>query len=250
MQLPQQSIAILLAVSFALGTILSALYDLTAFLPALGGKVFSPTLREKLDSRVLPLLGRTLRRRNTKLGRFSVFMTLFLHDLLFLIFSGAAVAVTVYRFGDGQWRLGILTAVFFGSQVYRLTLRRLILPASELLIYALRCTFAYLIFFAVTPVKWLYRRISASIKAAYLARAIRAYRRREEENVRKAMLSGFLDVKITVSEEMQNGRRRRKKKKARYDIYGDDALHRGADNFMREPYEIQSEKERGGAARP
>lgn len=247
---PQINIAVMLAASFALGIFLSAAYDLTSFLPALGGKVFSPKLREKLDARVLPLLGRTLARRNTKLGRFAVFMTLFLHDMLFLILSGAVVAIAVYRFGDGQWRLGILTAVLCGSQVYRLTLRRLILPASELLIYALRCVFAYLVFFAVTPVKWLYGKISASLRAAYLARVIRAYRREEKKEVRKALLSGFLDVKIKGSEELRNGRRRRKKKKARDDIHGDGALYRGADNIGREPYEIQSEKEGSGAACP
>lgn len=250
MPIHQTNVAILLAVSFALGIFLPAAYDLTSFLPAFGGKVFSPKLRERLDSRVLPLLGRALARRNTRLGRFAVFMTLFWHDLLFLVFSGTVVATSVYRFGNGQWRLGMLTMSFLGAQLYRLTLRRLILPASELLIYAVRCALAYLGFFAVTPVKWLYGKVSASLKAARLARVIRAYRREEKKAVRKALLSGFLDVKIKGSEELRNGRRRRKKKKAHDDIYGYGSLYRGADNLGREPYEIQSEKEGSGAACP
>ena len=243
----QTDVAVLLAVSFALGLILSAVYDLTAFLPAIGGKVFSPALRERLDAHVLPLLGRTLARKKTRLGRFAVSVTLFFHDLIFLILSGAVIAVAVYRFGDGQWRLGILTAVFCGSQVYRLTLRRAVLPASELLSYAVRCAFAYTVYFAVTPVKWLYGKISAAISKARLARTIRVYRKEVDKNVRKALLSGFLDVNISRSEEVRYGRRN-KKKKARDDMDGDSSLRRGSDNIMCEPYEIQSKEEGSGSA--
>ena len=82
MEISQLSLALFLLISAACGAILGALYDLTAILPAVCGRVFDLKLHERLYGINLPWIKRTLRAKKTVPREFFRNTAIFVHDLV------------------------------------------------------------------------------------------------------------------------------------------------------------------------
>ncbi len=250
MELSQTSLALFFAVMIACGAFLGAFYDVTAILPAIFGRVFDLRLNEYLGGITLPIIKTRLKRRVTAFGKLACALSLFFHDLILMSFSGAAIALTVYRFNDGRWRVGGLACLIVGYALYRITLRRPVLCLAEILRFIFRAAAAYLVFFLWSPIRWLTDgciSIYKKLRSKRFEKHIRHYSEKEKKRILRAAREGSLDGKIKFNGEKYA---RRKKEKPNSDL-GDRALALGIGNHRgAEPNAPQSDTQRGRKARP
>ncbi len=218
MELSQTSLAVFFAVMLACGAFLGIVYDLTAILPAICGRVFDIKLNERLGGIYLPLIKRPLKRYTTAHGRVSRTLSIFFHDLLFMITAGIVVSLVVYRFNDGRWRVGGLVCLCVGYAIYRVILRRLVLCFTELLRFAIRVLAAYIAFFVLLPIKWGANKLRVFYKmfrSQQIEKYIRQYSEKEKKRILRSTREGSLDGKIKFNGEKYA---RRKKEKSNSDL--------------------------------
>ncbi len=258
MELSQSSLAFFFAVTFVSGALLGAIYDVSAILPAIFGRIFDLRLNTRLGEIILPIIKRKLKRRVTAFGKLSRALALFFHDLLFMSVAGVTVTLIIYRFNDGIWRAGVLVCLIAGFAIYRVTLRRPILCFAELLRFVLRAILAYVIFFIWSPIMWLIGKLigmAKRLRASRLEKYIKHYSEKEKKRLLSAACEGSLDGKITFNGEKYA---RRKKEKSNSDMGNNPAFagvgnDRGSQSHAAQPDTKRSLKARsrkGGASIP
>ena len=155
MEVSQTGLALFAFASLLLGFLLGAFYDISAILPALGGRIFSERILKRLENVNLPIIKRRYELKKTPIKDFTVGFSLFLHDLVFMLFAGIATALLVYRFNDGRWRFYVPLFLFIGFAAYRKFFRIPVLALAEILRFIIKCAFAYVLCLAFAPIKWI-----------------------------------------------------------------------------------------------
>ena len=157
MEVSQEGLALLLFASVAAGYLFGLFYDFFGFIP----KIF-------------------------KCKKAAVFIC----DFLFCVAAGVALALIIYRFNDGKFRLALPLGVIGGIIIYKFTLRKLILRVS--------CAISVLILkfigVIIKPIR--------KLRSALAARREKKKSKREEQNDKKK--SGHTDIGVSP-----HGRRRR-----------------------------------------
>jgi len=200
MEISQTAIFFFCIASFVIGFLLGVFYDISAVLPAIGGKNFCFSLRQKLSEITLPIIKRKIKAGKSNIKEFTVGFTVFLHDLIFMIFSGAAVSVIVYRFNNGIWRIHCIVCIILGFAFYRIIFRYPVLVLAEILRFVLCCIVLYIICLLYIPIKALigfittyFSELLCSLKNKKTQRFIIKYSKKYKEELKiTALNSGFL----------------------------------------------------------
>lgn len=194
MEVSQTGLALFSLASLLLGFLLGALYDASAILPALGGKIFSERILKRLENVNLPIIKRRYELKKTPSKDFTVGFSLFLHDLVFMLFAGVATALLVYRFNDGRWRFYVPLFLFIGFVAYRRFFRWSVLALTEILRFIIKCMLAYILYLAFSPINWMVRALKRFIVRfyeVYQARKLKEliYKYSEKEKMRLLTLA-------------------------------------------------------------
>ncbi|MBR2479581.1 MAG: spore cortex biosynthesis protein YabQ [Clostridia bacterium] len=249
MEISQLSLALFLLISAACGAILGALYDLTAILPAVCGRVFDLKLHERLYGINLPWIKRTLRAKKTVPREFFRNTAIFVHDLVFMLEAGALTAITIYRFNDGIARSGFFIGIIVGFSLYRVIFRKVILALFEILRFAAQCVLAYVIHALALPVRFIVKSVAVLIQKArnFIFRIyLNTYSKREKKRLLYLADIGFLNVKITVEGKKDA---RRKKEKSNSSLDSSSLVACFSNHCGTESYETQPDTKRGNKAR-
>jgi len=219
MEISQTKLLIFCLAFFVTGIALGAFYDISAVLPAIGGKTFCPEIRQRLSKITLPIIRRNLKASKSNVKEFTVGFTVFIHDLVFMVVSGIFVSIMIYRFNDGIWRFYAFIFIMIGFALYRVFLRYPVLVISEFLRFALKCMALYIIFLFCAPIK----AVTVFLKAVILRclntlnikktqKFLIKYSLKEKERLKKsALYSGAFDLRnggqnVRHKKEKQNDR--------------------------------------------
>jgi len=195
MEISQLDLLFLCLAAFSCGAILGIVYDVTSLLPMLGGKTFQKELRKNLSDITLPLIKRKLKTRiiNNNITEFSIGFSVFVHDLVFMAFSGILTSMLVYRFNDGIWRLYVFAFEILGFCIYRVTVRQLVLKIVEYLRFLVKSVFLYLYCFLILPLKNIFCVLFRAYKKQRLIRNINKYSKKKKKEIKAfAICSGCL----------------------------------------------------------
>lgn len=249
MEISQLSLAFFLLISTVCGAILGALYDLTAILPATFGRVFDQNLHERLYSVTLPWIGRTLRAKKTVSRKFLQNVAIFVHDLLFMLESGALTAIMIYRFNDGTARAGAFIGIIVGFSLYRISVRKTFLALFEILRFAIQCILAYIAHTFAIPVRFVVKKATSlaqkaknTISGIYL----KSYSQQKKKRLISSADVGFLNVKINIKGRKDAGR---KKEKSNSSLDNSSVVARVGDYRSAQSYETEPDTKRGNKAR-
>ena len=249
MEISQFSLAFFLLISTVCGAILGALYDLTAILPAIFGRIFDQKLHERLYGITLPWINRTLQPKKTAPRRFFQSAAIFVHDLFFMIEAGVLTAITIYRFNDGTARAGAFIGIIVGFSIYRVSLRKVFLALFEILRFAIQCIFAYVTHVFALPVRFVVKRstsLAQKAKNAICGIYLKVYSQREKKRLLRSADIGFLNVKINVKGKKDAGR---KKEKSNSSLDNSSVVARVGDYRSAQSYETEPDTKRGNKAR-
>ena len=249
MEISQFSLAFFLLISTVCGAILGALYDLTAILPAIFGRIFDQKLHERLYGIALPWINRTLQPKKTAPRRFFQNAAIFVHDLFFMIEAGVLTTITIYRFNDGTARAGAFIGIIVGFSLYRVSVRKTFLALFEILRFAIQCILAYITHTFAIPVRFVVKRstslaqkIKNTIRGIYLT----LYSKRENKRLLCSADVGFLNVKINIKGRKDAGR---KKEKSNSSLDNSFVVARVGDHRGSQSHETESDTKRGHTAR-
>ncbi len=198
MEISQLDLLVFCAASLLVGAFLGAVYDLCAVMPMLGGRIFLKDLRERLSGITLPIIKKEIKTRfvNNNISDFTVGFSIFIHDLIFMIFSGIVTAMLVYRFNDGKWRYYVLIFEIIGFCFYRITARKFFLYFVEVFRFFLKCIVLYFESFFILPIKTVFFKIYNIYKKKKLIRTVNKYsKKKKKEIIRSAHYSGCFNTK-------------------------------------------------------
>ena len=123
------------------GGVLGLLHDLNQLVRMmLGGPISSHGKKLWYETR-LPLIGRPLRYTQAKKGMQICLSGLtFFQDVFLFLAAGAGTVILNYYLNDGRFRIYTVLGIAIGFTLYRLTLKRIILPMGEYILFCLLAT--------------------------------------------------------------------------------------------------------------
>ena len=148
MEVSQIRFALFVASSIISGFIIGLIYDVL-YIPWYGN---NRKIADRLSQIELPLIGKITNRETQKHQYFKKIL-LFLYDFIFSVGVGAFTSVLIYRFNDGQLRLGVLLLLPVGYAIYRASFRKLVGVLLETSIFFVKIILRYIIYFTLEPLK-------------------------------------------------------------------------------------------------
>jgi len=217
MEISQSELAVFCLATVVAGVILGFVYDACAWLPMIGGKTFCFSVRERLSEIELPLLKRKISAGKSNIKDFTEGFFVFLHDLIFMIFAGVALAFILYRFNYGIWRFYCLIFALIGFWVYRKIFRFPVVALVEIVRFLIKAIALYVVYFIFKPIRAFalrskkhFAKKALEIRKSKLNKYIIKYSEKEVKKIKaSATVSGCLDFKTKTGE--RNVRRKQKK---------------------------------------
>ena len=176
------------------GACLGGVYDLVRLSRAMVGICYSRRFAHRLVHLSLPLVGCVTPPDRPKRKRRELFLNLYvaLGDILFFLIASVTFTVFLYHANNGILRWYFVAGMVGGFVFYYMTLGKLVLIASELIVFILRAAVAYLGYFLLRPVCKLLRllrlavyRLARSIGQRYRVYAMRKYTKNIENTLDK-----------------------------------------------------------------
>lgn len=136
------------------GAVLGVLWDVFRLTRVMLGFSYPSRSADKLYAQPLPLLGKTLPRHSgqkkslcDRLGG----VILFAEDVVFGLVCGVVMSLLVYVTNDGIFRAMAPIGMLIGFLIYYLTVGRLVLSVSQILVFALRALALYALTLLLLP---------------------------------------------------------------------------------------------------
>lgn len=172
----QKEFLLLTVQSFLCGTILGAVYDVFRIARLiLGMSPGAGVSFETLYKREYPLIGR-ISRGNEKRKKYES-VILFFQDILFMLIATALLLILFFFRNDGKFRLIVILVSVLGFVCYYISIGRLVIRFSELIVFALRLSVSYLLFALLFPIRCALKCAKNIARALYLF-ALRIYAKR------------------------------------------------------------------------
>jgi len=163
MEISQYSLLLFHLGALFLGGGLGLLYDLLRWTRVMLGMHYCHTVAKRLREIRLPLLKpKKDRRENPLLG-----LLIFFEDLLFCMFSGAALILLFYRMNNGNIRITALLCAGLGFLLYRALLGKLITPILEIAAFLTQTVIRYFALLITYPLLILLRFCKKIVLSAY-----------------------------------------------------------------------------------
>ena len=177
MFLSQTALGLLYLYGAILGFFAGFFYDCLRITRIFFGEHYGRSIHQKLQSVRLPLLAPTGEKKESPI----LGILVFLQDLFFCILCGIMLAILFYEANDGVIRLPVLLVFAGAFLLYRLTLCRLIMAASEFAAFLVETSVRYFWFFLSYPFRFLGRLLARLARILFLkiqSRVLRLQRAR------------------------------------------------------------------------
>lgn len=140
----------LLLASFLFGVVLGGLYDLLRISRVLLG------ISRYTDAASAPAFCpkfRKLPREKKRMPAARVLQNsiLVVQDILFCLAVGILTAILLFSQNNGEFRWFVLVGLVIGFAAYYFTVGKLVITASEYIVFALKTAFLYLLYYATLP---------------------------------------------------------------------------------------------------
>ena len=131
-------------------------------------------------------------------------------DIVFCLTAGAAAAVLLFYHNNGEFRGFVIIAILVGLAAYLLTVGKLVIRASEYVVFAVKTAILYIVYYTTWPFIALFRlllnqarRIVAHIQSKREQKQIARYHVKHIQYLTELAANGFLS-----HEKMQNKKKR------------------------------------------
>ncbi len=174
----------LLCYSFVVGAALGALYDAVRLLRTFLGLGINYADVPFLSRLTPPLIGRRKTRETKRIGKAAACVLVFVFDILYMLAATAVTVIFVYHAYSGTPRGFALLGECIGFVLYMKTAGRLTAAVASYIFFIAETLVRYIVFFTVTPVRFIFKKLAALAARIYRAtvlRAVRAARRRRAE---------------------------------------------------------------------
>ena len=184
MELSQLALLRLYLLAVLLGVFLGVIYDILRISRVFLGVRYSRRAFRSLYEKKLPYIKMSGERRESPfLGTL-----IFFEDLFFGVFCGVSTILLFYAANNGNFRFLVLVCILGGFFLYRGTIGRPIMLASELIAYGVEAVFRYAVFIGWLPVRILIKclgvtvgRLWVTLQSALQRRDRRRYTKRQKK---------------------------------------------------------------------
>ena len=193
----------LLMSSFMVGVALGVLHDVLRIGRVLIG------MNHYTSAATVPVFCPKFCKRREKKSR-TRFVTILLNillgvqDILFCLTMGAAVAVLLFYHNNGEFRGFVIIAILAGLAVYLMTVGKLVINASEYVVFAVKTAILYIVYYMTWPFIALFRlllnqarRIVARIQSRREKKQIARYHAKHIQLLTELAATGFLPCEKT-----------------------------------------------------
>jgi hypothetical protein len=125
-------------------------------------------------------------------------------DILFCLTMGAAAAVLLFYHNNGEFRGFVIIAILAGLAVYLMTVGKLVINASEYVVFAVKTAILYIVYYMTWPFIALFRlllnqarRIVARIQSRREKKQIARYHAKHIQLLTELAANGFLPCEKT-----------------------------------------------------
>ena len=167
----------LLCYAFVIGAVLGALYDIFRLARTFLGLGIDYADSPLLSRITPPLIGKRKKREAKRAGKVFTYAVIFVFDIVYMICATAVTVIFVYHAYSGTPRGFALAGEVIGFGIYMKTAGRLTAAAASYIFFGAETIIRYIVFFTVTPVRFIVGRISvlfAKLYRATLKRAVTA----------------------------------------------------------------------------
>lgn len=193
----------LLMSSFMVGVALGVLYDVLRIGRVLIG------MNHYTSAATVPAFCPKFCKRREKKSR-TRFVTILLNillgvqDILFCLTMGAAASVLLFYHNNGEFRGFVIIAILAGLAVYLMTVGKLVINASEYVVFAVKTAILYIVYYMTWPFIALFRlllnqarRIVARIQSRREKKQIARYHAKHIQLLTELAATGFLPCEKT-----------------------------------------------------
>ncbi len=168
--------------AFLLGVGLGAVYDAFRITRVFLGVSYTQKATARLQSIRLPYLSpRPPRRTSRVLGA-----VVFFEDLLFALIGGVAMILLFYQINNGKIRFPAFFCAALGFFLYRVTLGRVVMLASQAIAFGIEVLVRYAVFFVTLPFRWAFARLSGAVRRLWRRHRERAMRKERRRSTARA----------------------------------------------------------------
>lgn len=168
--------------AFLLGVGLGAVYDVFRITRVFLGVSYTKAATERLQSIRLPYLSsRPPRRPSRILG-----VVVFFEDFLFALIGGVSIILLFYQVNNGKIRFPAFFLAALGFFLYRITIGRVIMLASQAIAFGIEILVRYAIFFIMLPFRWIGKQISTLCKHLWSCHVTHKTRRARRRTTARA----------------------------------------------------------------
>lgn len=187
MEISPYQLTLLLSWSVAFGLVLGVLNDLNRIIRAFWGVKYSKKHLDKMYSLKLPIYNKAIGCRNDSTKSISLQVMMFFQDILFFIAAGVGIIVLNYEFNNGSFRFFTVFAVILGFLIYYFTLGKLVMIASEVIVFLIKASFLIVFSIICKPIVFFWRFFVKKSKKiiSFLNNALAKIRKRLYNNNRK-----------------------------------------------------------------
>ncbi len=164
----------LLCYSFFVGLALGALYDAVRLLRTFFGLGIDFTVSPLLERVTPPIIGKR-KKKERRAGRAAAATAaIFLFDILYMTAATAVTVIFIYHASSGTPRGFALLGEAVGFILYMKTAGKLTAAAASLIFFAVDTVLRYIVYFTLTPLRFVSRALMRALRAVYRATVLRA----------------------------------------------------------------------------
>ena len=133
---------------------------------------------------------------------------LVMQDILFCLTLGAVAAVLLFYHNNGEFRGFVIIAILAGLVAYLMTVGKLVIRASEYVVFAVKTAILYVVYYVTWPFIALFRflldrarRVVAFIRRKQEQKHIARYHAKHIKYLTKLAANGFLPCEERKSEQ-------------------------------------------------
>ena len=165
MEISPYMLMLLLIYSFFFGMSAGAFNDINRIIRAFLGVRYSKYSFDDLYLKKLPIVRKPLERKElTQVKERLLSVIIFAQDVFLFIYLGCGVVVLNYYLNRGQFRLYTIAAAIAGFAIYYFTIGKIVILASEVIIFFIRAVFKVVFFVIFHPILLMFKKIFKAIK--------------------------------------------------------------------------------------
>lgn len=164
----------LLFYSFFVGAFLAALYDAVRLVRTFLGLGINYADSPKISGITPPIIGKRKRREQKKTGRAAACAAIFVFDVLYMLAATAVVVIFIYHAHSGTPRGFAFAGAGIGFYLYMRTAGRLTAAAASYIFFLIDTAVRYVIYFTVTPIRFVIKCSASILYRIYRATVWRA----------------------------------------------------------------------------